>query len=59
CAGAFVLFRIFDISKPWPVARLEKLPHGWGVLLDDLMAGVYALLAMQLILRVLLPAMGV
>ena len=39
---AFVLFRIFDIFKPWPVCTLEKCPGGWGILLDDLMAGVYA-----------------
>jgi undecaprenyl-diphosphatase len=38
----FVLFRIFDIIKPWPAGRLEKLPAGWGILADDLMAGVYA-----------------
>jgi phosphatidylglycerophosphatase A len=42
-AGAgFVLFRVFDIIKPWPIHRLEELPHGWGVLADDLMAGFYA-----------------
>ncbi len=41
-AGAFVLFRLFDIAKPWPMRRLEQLPFGWGVLLDDLVAGVYA-----------------
>lgn len=41
---AFALFRLFDISKPWPLRRLEKLPGGWGVLADDLMAGVYAAL---------------
>jgi phosphatidylglycerophosphatase A len=41
-ALAFILFRVFDIAKPWPVARLESLPSGWGVLLDDLMAGLYA-----------------
>lgn len=58
CGAAFVLFRISDIIKPWPARRLEKLPHGWGVLIDDLMAGVYAMLAMQLILRLLLPALG-
>ena len=39
---AFVLFRVFDISKPPPMRHLERLPGGWGVLLDDLMAGVYA-----------------
>ncbi|MDH3769117.1 MAG: phosphatidylglycerophosphatase A, partial [Gammaproteobacteria bacterium] len=41
-AGAFVLFRLFDIAKPWPMRRLEQLPAGWGVLVDDLVAGIYA-----------------
>jgi phosphatidylglycerophosphatase A len=42
-AGAgFVLFRIFDIAKPWPIRKLEKLSQGWGVLADDLLAGIYA-----------------
>ena len=40
--AAFVLFRLFDIIKPPPARQLEKLPHGWGVLIDDLAAGVYA-----------------
>ncbi len=38
----FFLFRLFDIAKPWPIRKLEKLPEGWGVLADDLLAGVYA-----------------
>jgi phosphatidylglycerophosphatase A len=38
----FVLFRVFDIWKPPPVRQLERLPGGWGVMADDLMAGVYA-----------------
>jgi len=38
----FGLFRLFDIVKPWPIRKLEKLPKGWGVLADDLMASVYA-----------------
>lgn len=38
----FLLFRFFDIFKPWPIRRLEKLPKGWGILLDDLLAGVFA-----------------
>lgn len=58
CGGAFVLFRLSDIIKPWPARQLEKLPHGWGVLIDDLMAGVYAMVAMQVILRFVLPAIG-
>ena len=37
----FVLFRLFDIIKPWPIRKLEKLPVGWGVLADDLLAGIY------------------
>ena len=41
-AAGFALFRFFDIIKPWPVKRLEKLPASWGILADDLMAGVYA-----------------
>lgn len=40
--AGFLLFRLFDIFKPWPVRQLEGLPAGWGILADDLMAGVYA-----------------
>lgn len=49
--AAFVLFRLMDILKPWPARRLEALPHGWGVLADDLMAGVYAAAIVQIGLR--------
>jgi len=38
----FLLFRIFDIVKPPPIRKLEKLPKGWGILADDLLAAVYA-----------------
>ncbi len=38
----FGLFRLFDIWKPPPVRTLERLPRGWGVMADDLMAGIYA-----------------
>ena len=41
CAG-FVLFRIFDILKPFPLKNLQRLPGGWGVVLDDVGAGIYA-----------------
>lgn len=40
--GGFIFFRIFDIAKPWPLKRLEKLPGGIGIMADDLAAGVYA-----------------
>jgi len=36
------LFRLFDITKPFPARRAEKLPRGWGIVVDDLVAGVYA-----------------
>jgi phosphatidylglycerophosphatase A len=38
----FLLFRLFDITKPWPIRKLEKLSSGWGILADDLLAGIYA-----------------
>lgn len=42
--GAFILFRIFDILKPYPVKKLERsLPGPWGVMMDDVAAGVLAL----------------
>lgn len=40
--AGFVLFRLFDILKPWPIKKLEKLPNGWGILADDLLAGIFA-----------------
>jgi phosphatidylglycerophosphatase A len=46
---AFVLFRLFDIWKPFPADRAQKLPGGWGVMLDDLVAGVYANLCVRLL----------
>jgi phosphatidylglycerophosphatase A len=39
-AVGFVLFRFFDIVKPWPVRLFEKLPSGWGIVLDDIVAGI-------------------
>ncbi|KAA6462156.1 phosphatidylglycerophosphatase A [Acidobacteria bacterium AB60] len=38
----FVLFRLFDITKPFPVRRIERLPAGWGIVFDDVGAGLYA-----------------
>ena len=59
CVTAFIAFRFFDITKPPPARQLEKLPFGWGVLLDDLAAGVYANIASQLVLRLALPQWGI
>ncbi|HEX9972894.1 MAG TPA: phosphatidylglycerophosphatase A [bacterium] len=46
--AAFILFRIFDIAKPYPVRRMEKFPGGWGIVLDDVIAGICANIAIQL-----------
>src|SRR5579871_6548038 len=43
---AFALFRIFDITKPWPIRRLERLHGGLGIVADDLLAGVYGAVLM-------------
>ncbi|KPK99425.1 MAG: hypothetical protein AMJ91_07885 [candidate division Zixibacteria bacterium SM23_73_3] len=48
--GAFLLFRLFDIIKPPPARRMERLKGGWGVTLDDVIAGIYANLSLHLIL---------
>ena len=47
--SAFLLFRFFDIVKPFYIRKLEALPGGWGVMADDFLAGVYANLIVQLI----------
>ena len=44
-----VLFRFFDIAKPLYIRRMEKLNGGWGVMLDDVLAGIYSNLVLQLI----------
>ncbi len=50
---ALVLFRFFDILKPWPIRRFEALPEGAGIVADDLVAGAFALAAGQLALHFL------
>jgi phosphatidylglycerophosphatase A len=49
--AALILFRAFDITKPFPIRRLEHLPEGTGIMLDDVGAGLYALAIMQLLLH--------
>jgi len=48
--AALVLFRFFDIAKPLYIRRMERLPGGWGVMMDDILAGVYANLVLQLVI---------
>jgi phosphatidylglycerophosphatase A len=47
----FLLFRLFDITKPFPCRRLENLPGGWGIMADDWMAGVYAAICLRVALH--------
>lgn len=49
-----ILFRLFDITKPFPVRKLEKLPEGWGIVFDDVAAGLYAL-GVASLLRLWIP----
>ncbi|MGD0932082.1 MAG: phosphatidylglycerophosphatase A [Candidatus Korobacteraceae bacterium] len=49
--AGFILFRAFDIVKPPPVRSLEKLPEGTGIMVDDLGAGIYALIVLQVLLH--------
>ena len=46
--ASFILFRGFDIFKPFPLRRLEHLPEGTGIMLDDVGAGIYAVILLQL-----------
>ena len=49
CFAGFVLFRIFDIVKPWPACYFDSLKNKWGVLFDDIAAGVYAGIILQIL----------
>ncbi len=46
--AAFILFRLFDIVKPFPVNKAEKLPTGWGIMADDVVAGILSNVILQL-----------
>lgn len=48
---AFVLFRFFDIVKPLGIRRMERQPKGWGVMLDDVLAGLYSNVILQIIIK--------
>ncbi len=52
--SGFLLFRLFDICKPWPIGWLEsKFPGGLGIMVDDVLAGIYALIILQIIVYLL------
>ena len=48
--AGFLLFRLFDIAKPFPVRQVEKLPSGWGIVADDVVAAVYAMLSLRFLM---------
>ena len=56
---AFVLFRFFDILKPMGIRKLEAIPGGKGVMLDDVLAGVYANIILRVLLYFLEPTSGI
>ncbi|MBN2008673.1 phosphatidylglycerophosphatase A [candidate division KSB1 bacterium] len=47
-AAAFILFRVFDITKPFPINRLQNLRGGWGITMDDVLAGIFANILIQI-----------
>ncbi|MCZ6469577.1 MAG: phosphatidylglycerophosphatase A [Candidatus Dadabacteria bacterium] len=47
----FLLFRLFDIAKPYPIRKFERLPGGWGIVMDDVMAGVYSCITLHILGR--------
>jgi phosphatidylglycerophosphatase A len=50
---SFILFRIFDILKPGPVDRAQRLPGGWGIMADDVLAGILANLSLRALMAIL------
>jgi phosphatidylglycerophosphatase A len=48
----FLAFRLFDIVKPFPARQAEALPRGWGVMADDIVAGIYAQVTLRMVLSI-------
>lgn len=55
--SAFLLFRLFDIWKPFPIDRLQSLPGGWGIVADDVLAGLYTRIVLGVV-SLVTPALG-
>lgn len=58
-AAGFVLFRLFDVTKPPPIRRLEKLKGGWGVMVDDLVAAGYTVGILRISEKVIATLTGI
>jgi phosphatidylglycerophosphatase A len=50
--AGFFLFRFYDIVKPFPIDRSQRLPGGWGIMIDDVIAGIYANIVLQALVRI-------
>jgi len=48
---SFVLYRVFDIAKPFPINRSQNLPRGWGVVVDDVIAGIFTNVLLQVLIK--------
>lgn len=55
-AAAFALFRLFDILKPFPVKKSQNLPKGWGVMVDDVIAAIFANIVLHILFRLIFPS---
>jgi phosphatidylglycerophosphatase A len=55
--AAFFFFRVFDVLKPFPVNHSQRLPGGWGVVIDDFLAGIYSRVAV-ILLSLVFPSLG-
>ena len=51
---AFLAFRIFDILKPYPINLIDKIKNGFGVVMDDVLAGIYATIVLYLLFELLI-----
>ncbi len=49
--AGFFLFRFFDVLKPFPIHKLQSLPRGWGVMVDDVLAAIYANVILQIVFQ--------
>jgi phosphatidylglycerophosphatase A len=55
-AAAFLLFRVFDVLKPFPINASQDVPRGWGVMIDDVIAGLFANIILQIVCRFIFPS---
>lgn len=52
--AGFFLFRLFDVWKPWPINSSQNLPHGLGIMIDDVLAGIYSCIVLNILFRLVI-----